>query len=123
MNMYHYLLTIRKHQVKDYVTPEEINDVILNLKLRIASLHITQSCYELDSKYQQLHWHAWVTTDKYIYYNKYSSNNGFRIYWRSLEGKSPLGVIRYLHKQATNKIVQSQIIDLNYYNHVYSFIE
>ncbi len=122
-NTHHYLLTIRKHQVKDYVTPEELTDVIINLKLRISSLHIIQDCYETDSKYQQLHWHAWVTTGEYIHYSKYSSNGNFRIYWRSLRQKSPIQVIQYLHKQATNKYVQSQIIDLNYYNHIYSFIE
>ncbi len=112
---YKYLVTIRKHQVKDYVDQTMIDIVILHLKLKHDTLRVLDHCYEIDKTYHQLHFHGIVELCHKISYKNNSKFNCFRIHW------SPIGdlcgAIRYVHKDAYNEPSQEQILTLNKYCH------
>ncbi len=114
-----YFLTIRKHQVKDYVRVEDLQDIVKCLSHQLE-FTLIDLAYELDPKYQQLHSHLMVQTLRTVYYKKHSSIKGFRLYWRLVVDQSPTK--RYIHKNSHNKYEQEQIIITNYYRHHYGFI-
>lgn len=116
--MKEYFLTIRKHQVKDYVTKEDLDHILICLKLRLP-LKVAEVTYEMDTKYGQLHSHIILSTRKGVYYSKHSSINGFRVYWREIYSKEP--TYGYIHKDSVNKFEQEQILITNYYRHNYGF--
>lgn len=117
--MKEYFLTIRKHQVKDYVSVQDLLDIIELLKSRLP-LEITDIVYEIDHKYNQLHSHLIARSQKSIFYKKNSSINGFRLYWLLID-KNKKSVLSYMHKDSYNKFEQEQIILTNYYRHNYGF--
>ncbi len=117
--MKEYFLTIRKHQVKDYVCVEDLLDVLkcLGDLVQIKVLEIT---YEIDPKYQQLHSHIIIQTKRFISYRKLTSIHGFRIYWKFIKDK--LTTLCYMHKDSCNEYEQQQVIISNYYRHHYGFV-
>ncbi len=117
--MKEYFLTIRKHNVKDYVSERNISDILVELQRRL-SLKIIDVVYEVENKYAQLHCHVIVKTVSSVYYKKHSSINGFRVYWRPVVNRAK--VLSYMHKDSCNKYEQEQIIVENYYRHNYGFI-
>ncbi len=116
--MKEYFLTIRKHQVKDYVTKEDLDHILICLKLRLP-LKVSDVTYEMDNKYGQLHSHIILSTLRSVYYKKHSSINGFRVYWRLINEKEP--TYNYMYKDSVNKFDQEQILITNYYRHNYGF--
>lgn len=115
-----YLITVRKHQVKDYVDKSMLDEAMGYLKFKHNTLHIVDQCYEIDSKYKQLHYHAVVEIKHRIVYKDNSRYKLYRIHWvpvRDLEG-----ALRYIKKQAYNKYKQEEILMINYYNNNYAFI-
>ncbi len=118
--MKEYFLTIRKHQVKDYVSEQDLLDILSCLKDRMP-LKVVDVTYEIDQKYAQLHSHVIARTKKSVYYKKHSSINGFRVYWRLVVDRAP--TLSYMHKDSSNKYEQEQIIQTNYYRNNYGFID
>ncbi len=119
--VYKYLLTIRKHQVKDYVDESMINSVMDYLKLKHDSLHVVKECYEVDKKYEQLHYHAVVEISHRVWYKDNSKFKTFRIHWSPIGNLC--GAISYILKDASNKYEQEQILIKNYYCNNYGFID
>lgn len=116
-----YMLTIAKHQVKDYVTTYDINSVIKILKERFNTLAVQTIGYELMPKYNQLHAHLLISIKEPVYYKKNSSILGFRVQWSPSD--DPKGAIKYIQKDAYNKYAQEQILDVNKYtNGPYAFL-
>ncbi len=118
--MREYFLTIRKHQVKDYVSEEDLVSILNTLERRLP-LIVTDVVYEIDPKYLQLHSHIILKTPYSVYYKQHSSINGFRVYWRKVEDLKP--TYSYMHKDSCNKYEQEQIIISNYYRHNYGFAD
>lgn len=117
--MIEYFLTIRKHQVKDYVSEDDLVSILNTLERRLPII-VTDVVYEIDSKYEQLHSHIMLKTRKSVYYKQHSSINGFRVYWRKVVDLEP--TYDYMHKDSNNKFDQEQIFITNYYRHNYGFI-
>lgn len=119
--MYKYLITIRKHQVKDYVDKSLIDEIKMYIKLKHDSLKIIKECYEVDKKYKQLHYHAVVEINHKVWFKDNSKYKDFRIHWSPVG--SMCGAIKYVLKEASNEYEQEQILIKNYYCHNYGFID
>lgn len=116
--MKEYFLTIRKHQVKDYVSEADLSDIIICLERRLPII-VSDVTYEIDHKYLQLHCHVLLKIDRNVYYKQHSSINGFRVYWRPVYDSKP--TYNYMHKDSCNKYEQEHIILANYYRNNYGF--
>ncbi len=116
---YCYLITIAKHQVKDYVTVEELQEVHWQLKCKLTDLYVPLVTFELSSKYHQLHMHGIALTKRAVYYQKNNSIEGFRIEWR--RAYNLVGAISYCLKDAQDLESQQEILAINYYMHNYGF--
>ena len=110
-----YFLTIRKHQVKDYVDVQDIMNIIDHLITKFPSFTMGINSFEIDKTYNQLHFHAIVAIRESFLYKTNSSYGGFRLYWRPLYNKTDL--ISYITKDLYNKFQQDKIIIDNYYLH------
>lgn len=111
-----YFITIRKHRVKDFVDVQEIMNILEKLYTVIPSLRLGINIFEIDKKYNQLHYHAIVKMEnKYFNYKTASSFNGFRIYWSPIY--SHCGLKKYIQKDVHNKYQQEEIINNNFYLH------
>lgn len=116
--MKQYFLTIHKHQVKDYVSVQDIEDLLKSLRF-LLTFKVIKITYEISRTYNQLHAHLLVQTNKVIYYKKYSSIDNFRLYWLpAVDGEK---IFKYMTKDSSNKYEQQQIIITNYYRHHYGF--
>ncbi len=119
--MKEYFLTIRKHNVKDYVSERNIKDITSELKNKLT-LEICDLVYEIDDRYNQLHSHVIVKSNRSIYYKDNTSTKGFRIYWKPIPTRRDRErIVSYMHKDSCNKYEQEQIIITNYYRHNYGF--
>lgn len=120
-----YLITITPNQVKHYISVQDINDVILWLKMAIPSLHILHYSYENSGHYRYLHFHAVVEVTKYFRWSPYTKfgikethNTTFRVFWKRVTKLQ--GAIEYVYKDThNNSILQDQILKNNYYLHHY----
>ncbi len=110
-----YFITIRKHQVKDYVDVQDITNIMNIIFAKLSSLRLGSYSYEVDNKYRQLHFHAIVYLNEYLRYRAVSSFGGFRIYWKSVYNNQRL--LKYINKGFKNKYQQEQIISDNFYTH------
>ncbi len=110
-----YFLTIRKHQVKDYVDINDLLRIIEYLKTKFPSLAMGTNSFEVDNKYKQLHFHGIIEISEPFYYKGNTSFGGFRLYWRPLYNKNKL--IKYITKDIFHPCQQDRIISNNYYLH------
>ncbi len=115
---YIYLLTIRKHQVKDFVTVNELKSALANLVSHIP-MYVTNIVFEVEHTYMQLHLHCIITMDHYFNYTRYTKYHGFRLHFKKCYDLG--GLKGYLLKQVSNKYIQEQLIVENYYSHYYGF--
>ncbi len=114
------MITIRKHQVLDYVTQHDLDKVIGCLKWKHDSLRIMKHTYEIEDKYKQLHLHAVVYINRLLRYIDNNKFLDFKIHWSPVTSLS--GAIKYITKDSKNRYEQEQILITNYYNHNYGFI-
>ncbi len=114
-----YLLTIAKHQVKDYVSQNDLLRVHTALKCRLADLYVPLVAYEISPKYRQLHMHGIALTKRAVFFKENCSILGFRIQWRKIYDLEK--AIQYVYKDAYNSYIQEQILIMNYYSHHYGF--
>ncbi len=118
---YIYMVTIRKHRVKDFVSVFDLNQILEWLREQLRQLMIvtTTIVYEVDPVHLQLHMHCIIYGSKNFRYSRYTKYNGFRIHF--VEVYNLLGIESYLRKQVTDEYRQDQLIDENYFNHHYGF--
>ncbi len=114
-----YLLTIAKHQVKDYVSVKDLQDVHWALKCRLTDLYVPLLSYEVSPTYRQLHMHGIAITKRAVFYKENCSLLGYRIQWSRIYDLKR--AIQYVFKDAHNRYEQEQIIQQNYYRHHYGF--
>lgn len=122
---YYYLVTIRKHQVKDYVNKYTLDAIHLFLKKKINDLYFINWVYELD-KYDSLHLHALARTRMKVRYKDNSKVVDFRIHWRQITPhlNDIKKVQNYLRKQAHCKESQKEILTTNDCRHgKYDFVK
>ncbi len=123
--MHYYLITIRKHQVKDYVSVDELLSVLGRFVELYPNADIVDKGIECHGMYMQLHTHFIVCTPKKFYYRLFSQWEGFIIHYKLIEIgciQDMLSVIDYIHKNDhNNKYVLSQLLDENYYRYNYGF--
>lgn len=120
-SMHNYMLTIAKHQVKDYVDKSDILEVLHLLKLRLPYLETTDVySYEISPKYRQLHYHGVVRSPRRIHYKENNTLNGYRLQWSPIYNME--STMAYIYKDAINRFRQEQILDDNYYSHNYGFL-
>ncbi len=118
----YYLISINKHQVKDYVTKADLDRIIIQLKWLETSLDIKDSAYELGHKYNQLHFHAIVKTKPSFRYRHLTKLDGYQIYWKKIiDNKDIVKISTYIHKDSSNRFEQEEILECNYYLHNYAF--
>ncbi len=120
---YRYMITIRKHQVKDYVSKEDLDIVYNKLNTKLLNDNIKQIykkvVYEIDPHYNQLHSHCLLYISQRPLFKRYSSFIGFRVFWRPIYDLK--GAIGYLEKDAYNEFAQELILIENFYNSNYGF--
>ncbi len=88
------LVTICKHQVKDWVDPLDLDSISLQV---LSGLTLDTFADELQPKYLQLHRHCLVRVPKKWRYT-ITSLDGYRIYYdKVLKGQEQL-VRNYIHK-------------------------
>lgn len=114
-----YMITIRKHQVKDYVSISDLRDVVIWLKCRLPFIKIDNVVYEIDSTYRQLHLHCILRSPLDFKYNQHTKCWGYRIHYRKVYDLS--GARGYLSKQVSNIYEQQELLLDNYYSHHYGF--
>ena len=115
-----YLLTIRKSQVKDYVTIKELLDIL-------ATFHghnyfsVRDVGFHMHGKYNQLHLHAIVFATNPVT----TWVNGFRCYWKPANSyvEDPLReqkMSKYCHSDDYGHPMRlQQLLDENYYQYHY----
>jgi len=116
------LVTIRKSQVKDYVTKEEL-DKIRDVILGIDTTSMQIDCgYHIHGKYRQLHYHGlWRVTNTPLV----TWLDGFRIYYSIVKdfNKDMDKIHRYLHSDDHyNQYKLEEILIRNDANHHYLFV-
>lgn len=119
---YTYMVTIRKHQVLDFVTTCELQSILDRLIIKDlgwTSCYCDNIVFEVDSKYKQLHLHCIMHSSRNFKYSKYTQRLGFRIHFREVYNFD--GAVGYLNKQVSNRFEQDQLISENYYLHHYGF--
>ncbi len=130
--VYTYMITIRKSQVLDYVSFEELWARVVGLKLRLPDLHIQCSGYEAHGTYKQLHVHLLAYSPKRINYrniNKYfnevtGANGSFIYHFRlcNISCKEDMQAIcDYICKYDKNMYEREMITVINYYRYNYGF--
>ncbi len=117
-----YLLTIHKHQVKDFVLVSDILDVLeVITSNKLSQLRVLDIAFESHGMYRQLHCHMIVRVNKEWRYRGYTSIGGYRCHWESMEIDDFHTVHGYIHKRAENLVIQEQILDENNYRKHYAF--
>ncbi len=119
INKFKYLLTIRKHRVKEYVTEFDLDDVYSSVLTRNPRLITKVYSYEIDPTYRQLHMHLIVHSPYKITYKNNCKFNNFRIHWSPIGDQ--IGASKYITKKAYNEYEQEHILIMNYYNNHYGF--
>lgn len=116
---YVYLLTIAKHQVKDFVDADMLDNIHAELKWRLTDLYMPAYAYEVSPHYRQLHLHGIALTKRAVFYKENNSLDGFRLQWKKVYNLPR--ALEYVYKNAHNAHVQEQILVSNYYEHHYGF--
>lgn len=116
-----YFLTIRKFKVKEYVSPKELDAVLLTLQ-QLYSIIPKEKGAEIDPKYHQLHAHCIMSSTNKIRYKNLSRIGPFRLFWKEIKTQHDYKKIsNYIKKNAYNQYKQEEILIRNYYNHHMGF--
>lgn len=115
-----YLVTIRCSQVKDYITPSAIDNILEWLLSSIKGMSVGDSVYETSGKYSQLHWHGIISVPQSFIYRPYTrwgdkevTINTYNIHWKKITLLS--GAIKYINKDLQHQ-TQEDILFWNYYS-------
>ncbi len=123
--MYYYLITIRKSNVKDYVSVDELLSVLGRFKELYPNADIVDKGFEAHGAYMQLHTHFIVCTSKKLYYKLFNQYEGYTVHYTPMNvdcAQVMLRTMDYIHKYDwNNKYVLEQILDCNYYRYNYGF--
>ncbi len=123
--MKYYIVTIRKHQVKDYVSYKELSIVMDRFRQVYPRSYIVSTGVEAHGLYRQLHAHLIVGFTQFVSYKKFNSYFGFYIHFKPITIESDEDMQRclyYIHKYDWDCDMKRDIIEAeNYYNYHYGF--
>ncbi len=117
-----YLVTIRKHQVKDYVERHDLLQVMNHITEQLE-LVVMDTGYHIGGTYRQLHVHARVYM-KYGFHPFIRSYCGYGIHYQSIENTTETkdAVCKYIHSEDLDSLFKKeQLLAENYYSHNYAF--
>ncbi len=117
--MQYYMITIRKHQVKDYVDLHDIHQVMVYL--HDHGIDIDEGMSECHGKYKQLHYHGVVKLYKRFYFKPYTKFSGFRIHFKAFSPNALFQIQKYIYKHNPNEEYRRQTLETNYYRNHYGF--
>ncbi len=120
-----YLLTISCQQKKKLVLERDLNEVLDWLQTNEHSFKVLNMAYERSGKYSQLHFHGIVSVRKNFHYRPFTQYGDvdhnlltFKIDYQRVSNLE--GALAYIYKDTQNdRILQQQILTLNYYKHHY----
>lgn len=119
--MTYYLVTLARHQVKDYVSYEHLDKIIKTLNKPF--FNIIDYCCECHGRYKQLHAHMIVKVNKSFKYKHYVKTvTGFIMHFKQIT--TPLiNVKQYIHKHCKGHSPEQlqQTYYTNYYRNHYGF--
>lgn len=121
MTQLYYLVTLRRHQVKDYVDYEHLDNIINGLDKQFFD--IKDYCLERHGKYKQLHAHLIVKVNKGFRYKRHvKAVKGYIMHFKAIT-TSLRNVSAYIHKHCKNHSHEQleQTRYCNYYSHHYGF--
>ncbi len=116
-----YMITIRKHQVKDYVNKYMLDEVAEYLEQGIKSFYIIQQVYENSGMYKQLHYHAIAKVSKNFRYKPFVEYNGFQIQWTRVYDyfKACAYLLKDLRYKSQDDILLDNYYSINRFHEVY----
>ncbi len=112
-----YMITIRKHRVKEYVSSDDLYDILRAVMMHNPHLGWMTEGLEAHGKYLQLHMHALFITNTPPL-DKITSLFGFRIYWSEMDKDSDTSkIFDYIHKYDIDSYHREQIETDNWYRY------
>ncbi len=125
--VYTYIVTIRKSQVKDYVSYDDLKKRVAGLCLCLPSLNVIIQGYEAHGLYRQLHVHLLVYSPKRISYrliNGKFKGDGYIYHFKRCnigDHEDIESCCKYITKNDSNMYEREQTLIENYYNYHYGF--
>ncbi len=117
--MQYYLITIRKPQKKDYVSQDEIREVLVHLHNN--NIYLIDGTEEYHGMYKQLHYHGIIKVPKSFSYSKFTKVGDMRINYKSFPPSDYNKILYYIYKHNPAMDYHHQTIITNYYNHHYGW--
>ncbi len=122
----YYIVTIRKSQVKDYVSYDNLRAKVLGLKLMLPRMYIIEIGYEAHGLYRQLHVHLLIDSLKIDYkmINRKMKGDGYIYHFKKCNIQFAEDVERicnYITKYDTDPCMRHMILIENYLNYFYGF--
>ncbi len=114
-----YMVTIRKHCVKEYVPWEELDGFVQILAMHLFK--IRDYCFESHGMYKQLHCHMLIEVDSRVFrykrHTKFFSKLGYFMHFQVWN--NPLTAKKYIHKHCKYHSIEQldQIYHCNYYKY------
>lgn len=113
----YWLVTLRKHNVKDYVDYEYLNAIVQVLDKHFFD--IKDYCLERHGKYKQLHAHMIVkTSTKFQYRQHVNAVNGFIMHFKPIDSNL-LNASRYIHKHCNGHC--DEMLEQTKYTNYYAY--
>ncbi len=117
--MQYYMITIRKHQVKDYVEQRDIREILIYL--HDNQIDVDDGICECHGKYKQLHFHGISLLPKQFYYKPFTKCAGFRIHFKPFKPNALYAIKQYIYKHNPTYDYHIQTLMCNYYRHHFGF--
>ncbi len=116
-----YLLTISCQQKLIYVSKQDLDEVLLWLKMNIPTFHVYKHSYERSGQYTQLHFHGIIEMTgmwrQFIQYgDSLYQNKTFRLQFSRITDYP--GALKYVLKDTHDSLVrQNNVFLMNYYKY------
>ncbi len=109
-----YLVTIRKHQVLDYVDVTDLDSVAFQI-FEVSNLALDTYADELDT-HNHLHRHMLCKIKKSFKYKPFTSLSGFKVQYDTVAKGDEEKVRKYIHKNWDQCHIQCALAHDNQYN-------
>ena len=120
-----YLLTISCQQKTEFISKEDLDEVLTWLRHNEPTFHVYKYSYERSGKYGQLHFHGIIQVRSafrwkpFIQYGDLDHMNlTYRVHWKRINDYE--GAVSYIYKDTRNcPVKQDQIFNENMYKYHY----
>lgn len=109
-----YALTISAHKKNEFVSKNDIDQIIIYLKWLHPKLKVRVLVYENTGRYKQLHAHLLVSNDRYVRFKDNCSIQGYRLQWDQINDAGHcIRAYSYITKEVRNAYMQEQVFITN----------